>query len=59
MEENVLSPGPPFTAIVMIQATRELPVTTVSKPTHTVFLLQLVCQGAHKPEKSFVRGHIV
>lgn len=58
MEENALSPGQPFTAIVMIQATWELPVITVSKHLQC-FLLQLVCQDAHKLESSFVRSRII
>lgn len=62
-EENALSPGPPFTVIVTIQATWELPVITVSKLTHTVFAysagISNLLQLAHKSERSFVRGHIV
>lgn len=63
MEENALSPGPPFTVIVMIQATWELPVITVSKFTCTVFVtaagISNLLQLAQKLEMSFVRGHIL
>lgn len=54
MEENALSPGPHFSAIVMIQATWELPVITVSKPTCTLFSMT-----AGKLERGFVRGRVV
>lgn len=56
MEENALSPGPRFTAIVMVQTTWELLVITVSNP--TVFYYSLYAK-VHKLKSSFVRGLIV